>query len=30
VVYVDTTRLDYVEDLVDLIELQTRLDRALR
>jgi deoxyadenosine/deoxycytidine kinase len=29
VVFVDTTRLDYVEDLVDLIELQRRLDAAL-
>lgn len=28
-VMVDTTRLDYVEDLVDLIELQRRLDEAL-
>jgi len=29
IVRVDTTKLDYVEDLVDLIELQETLDRAL-
>jgi deoxyadenosine/deoxycytidine kinase len=29
IVRIDTTDLDYVEDLVDLIELQERLDRAL-
>jgi deoxyadenosine/deoxycytidine kinase len=29
IVRIDTTDLDYVEDLVDLIELQGRLDRAL-
>jgi deoxyadenosine/deoxycytidine kinase len=29
IVRIDTTKLDYVEDLVDLIELQTRLDAAL-
>jgi deoxyadenosine/deoxycytidine kinase len=29
-VVVDTTNLDYVEDLVDLIELQAKLDAALR
>jgi deoxyadenosine/deoxycytidine kinase len=29
IVRVDTTKLDYVEDLVDLIELQQTLDRAL-
>jgi deoxyadenosine/deoxycytidine kinase len=29
IVRIDTTKLDYVEDLVDLIELQTRLDEAL-
>jgi len=30
IVRIDTTKLDYVEDLIDLIELQTTLDRALR
>lgn len=30
IVKIDTTELDYVEDLVDLIELQQKLDRALR
>ena len=30
IVRIDTTHLDYVEDLVDLIELQQTLDRALR
>lgn len=30
VVFVDTTKLDYVEDLLDLIELVRRLDQALR
>ena len=30
IVRIDTTKLDYVEDLVDLIELQTKLDRVLR
>ena len=29
IVRIDTTKLDYVENLVDLIELQTTLDRAL-
>lgn len=29
IVRIDTTKLDYVEDLVDLIELQQKLDRAL-
>lgn len=29
IVRIDTTELDYVEDLVDLIELQETLDRAL-
>jgi deoxyadenosine/deoxycytidine kinase len=29
IVRIDTTKLDYVEDLVDLIELKTRLDEAL-
>ena len=29
IVRIDTSKLDYVEDLVDLIELQTRLDDAL-
>jgi deoxyadenosine/deoxycytidine kinase len=29
IVRVDTTKLDYVEDLVDLIDLRQRLDRAL-
>lgn len=29
IVRIDTTKLDYVEDLVDLIELQAKLDRAL-
>lgn len=29
IVRIDTTKLDYVEDLVDLIELQDKLDRAL-
>jgi deoxyadenosine/deoxycytidine kinase len=30
IVRIDTTKLDYVEDLVDLIELQQKLDRALK
>lgn len=30
IVRVDTTKLDYVENLVDLIELQQKLDRVLR
>jgi deoxyadenosine/deoxycytidine kinase len=30
IVRIDTTKLDYVEDLIDLIELQTTLDKALR
>lgn len=30
IVRIDTTKLDYVEDLVDLIELQQRLDAVLR
>ena len=30
IVRVDTTKLDYVEDLVDLIELKERMDAALR
>lgn len=30
IVRIDTTKLDYVEDLVDLIELQTTLDKALK
>lgn len=30
IVKIDTTRLDYVEDLVDLIELKERMDAALR
>lgn len=30
IVRIDTTNLDYVENLVDLIELQQRLDRVLR
>jgi deoxyadenosine/deoxycytidine kinase len=30
IVRIDTTRLDYVENLVDLIELQQKLDRVLR
>jgi deoxyadenosine/deoxycytidine kinase len=30
VVRIDTTRLDYVEDLLDLIELRQTLDRALK
>jgi deoxyadenosine/deoxycytidine kinase len=30
IVRIDTTKLDYVEDLVDLIELQTKLDEVLR
>lgn len=30
IVRIDTTKLDYVEDLVDLIELQRTLDEALR
>ncbi|MCA9590730.1 MAG: deoxynucleoside kinase [Myxococcales bacterium] len=30
IVRIDTTKLDYVENLVDLIELQQTLDRALR
>lgn len=30
IVRIDTTKLDYVEDLVDLIELQQKLDRVLR
>ncbi|MBX3190388.1 MAG: deoxynucleoside kinase [Labilithrix sp.] len=30
IVKIDTTKLDYVEDLVDLIALQSTLDRALR
>jgi len=30
IVKIDTTDLDYVENLVDLIELQQRIDRALR
>ena len=30
IVRIDTTKLDYVEDLVDLIDLQTKLDRVLR
>jgi len=29
IVTIDTTKMDYVEDLVDLIELQRTLDRAL-
>ena len=29
IVTIDTTKLDYVEDLVDLIELQQKLDKAL-
>jgi deoxyadenosine/deoxycytidine kinase len=29
IVKIDTTKLDYVEDIVDLIELQQKLDRAL-
>jgi deoxyadenosine/deoxycytidine kinase len=29
IVRIDTTKMDYVEDLVDLIELQRTLDRAL-
>ena len=29
IVRIDTTELDYVENLVDLIELQQKLDRAL-
>jgi len=29
IVHIDTTKLDYVEDLVDLIELQQKLDVAL-
>jgi deoxyadenosine/deoxycytidine kinase len=29
IVTIDTTKMDYVEDLVDLIELSTRLDEAL-
>jgi deoxyadenosine/deoxycytidine kinase len=29
IVKIDTTKLDYVEDLVDLIELQQKLDEAL-
>ncbi len=29
IVTIDTTKLDYVEDLVDLIELQQKLDRVL-
>jgi deoxyadenosine/deoxycytidine kinase len=29
VVKIDTTKLDYVEDLVDLIDLQQKLDKAL-
>ena len=29
VVRIDTTQMDYVEDLVDLIELTRTLDRAL-
>jgi deoxyadenosine/deoxycytidine kinase len=29
IVRIDTTKLDYVEDLVDLIELQQKLDQAL-
>jgi deoxyadenosine/deoxycytidine kinase len=29
IVKIDTTKLDYVEDLVDLIELQQKLDKAL-
>jgi deoxyadenosine/deoxycytidine kinase len=30
IVRIDTTKLDYVEDLVDLIELRERMDEALR
>lgn len=30
VVHIDTTKLDYVEDLVDLIDLRARLDKVLR
>ena len=30
IVRIDTTKLDYVEDLVDLIELQQTLDAALK
>lgn len=30
IVRIDTTRLDYVEDLLDLIELRQTLDRALK
>ena len=30
IVRIDTTKLDYVEDLVDLIELQQTLDKALK
>ena len=30
IVRIDTTKLDYVEDLVDLIELQQKLDAVLR
>ena len=30
IVRIDTTNLDYVENLVDLIELQQKLDRVLR
>ena len=30
IIRIDTTKLDYVEDLVDLIELQTKLDQVLR
>lgn len=30
VVHVDTTKLDYVEDLVDLLQLRAQLDKALR
>jgi deoxyadenosine/deoxycytidine kinase len=30
IVRIDTTKLDYVEDLVDLIELQQKLDKVLR
>ena len=29
IVRIDTTKLDYVEDLVDLIELKERMDKAL-
>lgn len=30
IVTIDTTKMDYVEDLVDLIELQSTLDKALK